>query len=283
MHHDYAITNGIRMHYVSEGEGPLVVLLHGFPEFWYAWRHQIPALAAAGYRVVAPDLRGFGETDKPLGWQQYSMTRLTADVAGLLDHLSAEKAHIVGHDWGGSTAWALAMHRPERVERLVVLNAPHPVQFMTALRTRQQLSRSRYMFAFQLPGMPERLIRRNDWAALRTSFTKGPVHPGAFTAEDIEQYVAAAEGANSLHGGFNYYRATFREGAAGLLGQPQRFDAPTLVIWGDQDRFILPELATPDPAWVPNCRVEHIADASHWVMSDAPEAVNGLLIGFLEE
>lgn len=280
MHHDYAITNGIRMHYVSEGEGPLVVLLHGFPEFWYAWRHQIPALAAAGFRVVAPDLRGFGETDKPLGWQQYTMTRLTADIAGLLDALGAEKAHIVGHDWGASLAWAFAMHRPERVDRLAIMNGPHPVRFMAALRNPRQLSRSWYMFAFQLPGLPERLMQRDHWRALRDTFTTDP-RPGAFTAEDIERYVAAAEGANGLHGGVNYYRAALREGAAGLLAQPRRIDAPTLVIWGDQDRYVLPELATPDPEWVPNCRVEHIADASHWVMSDAPEAVSRVLIGFL--
>src|SRR3954451_16988189 len=152
--------NGVRLHYVETGEGPLVVLLHGFPEFWWTWRHQIPALAAAGFRVVALDMRGYAESGKPPRWQDYRMEILAADVARLIAALGEERAHVVGHDWGAAVAWMVATLHPERVERLAILNVPHPARMERALRTSpRQLLHSWYMFFFQIPWLPERLMR----------------------------------------------------------------------------------------------------------------------------
>src|SRR5262249_22187334 len=145
------VLNGLAFHYVEAGTGPLVVLLHGFPEFWYAWRHQIPALAGAGYYVVAPDLRGYNESDKPLGVRNYRIELLVQDVVALIEHTGVRRAVVVGHDWGGVIAWQLAMDHPERVDRLVILNAPHPAAFLRELRRPTQLLRSAYMLFFQLP------------------------------------------------------------------------------------------------------------------------------------
>ena len=165
--HHQAIVNGVRLHYVEAGEGPLVVLLHGFPEFWYAWRDQIPALAAAGYRVVAPDMRGYNLSEKPPGVTSYRLEHLTADVAALIRQLGAERATVVGHDWGGAVAWQLPVFHPEVVERLAVLNAPHPGALLRELRTLEQLRRSWYIAFFQLPWLPELALRAGDAALLR--------------------------------------------------------------------------------------------------------------------
>src|SRR3954449_2631161 len=157
--HREAVVNGVRLHYVEAGAGPLVVLLHGFPEFWYSWRHQIPALAAAGFRVVAPDMRGYNRSDKPRGVRAYSGDALTGDVAKLIRACGAERAVVVGHDWGAAVAWQFAMAYPALLERLVIMNAPHPARFLRALRTWRQARKSWYMFFFQLPWLPESRFR----------------------------------------------------------------------------------------------------------------------------
>src|SRR5512132_1806324 len=158
MAHRWVDVGGLRLHCVQAGAGPLVVLLHGFPEFWYAWRHQIPALADAGYRVVAPDLPGYNTSDRPRRVRDYQPRVLAQDVAGLIVALGADSAAVAGHDWGGGLAWLLAMHHPERVQRLVILNAPHPIRFLKGLGNLRQLRRSWYILAFQLPWLPERLM-----------------------------------------------------------------------------------------------------------------------------
>src|SRR5215212_3486762 len=167
MAHRWVDVGGLRLHCVQAGTGPLVVLLHGFPEFWYAWRHQLPALADAGYRVVAPDLPGYNTSDKPPRVRDYRPRALAQEVADLIAALGADSATVAGHDWGGGLAWLLAMHHPERVQRLVVLNAPHPIRFLKGLRSPRQLRRSWYMLAFQLPWLPERLVAASDFRALR--------------------------------------------------------------------------------------------------------------------
>src|SRR5215211_551361 len=192
MAHQWVDVRGLRLHCVEVGTGPLVVLLHGFPEFWYAWRHQIPALAAAGYRVVAPDLPGYNTSDKPPRVHDYQPTVLAQEVADLILALGAGSAAVAGHDWGGVLAWLLAMHHPKRVQRLVVLNAPHPVRFLKGLHSPRQLRRSWYILAFQLPWLPERLVAARDFRALRRALGRQPTRPGAFTAQDIDRYVAAA-------------------------------------------------------------------------------------------
>jgi epoxide hydrolase 4 len=273
---------GLRLHCVEAGTGPLVVLLHGFPEFWYAWRHQLPALADAGYRVVAPDLPGYNTSDKPPRVRDYRPRVLAHDVADLIVALGAGSAAVAGHDWGGGLAWLLAMQHPERIERLIVLNAPHPIRFLKSLRSPRQLRRSWYILAFQLPWLPERLIAARDFRALRRALRQQPTRPGAFTAHDIDRYVAAAAQPGALRATINYYRAAFRANPLAQAYSLRRVDTPTLIIWGDQDRYLGPELAEPDRAWVPEVRVERIAEASHWVQADAPERVNQLMVDFLE-
>jgi pimeloyl-ACP methyl ester carboxylesterase len=160
----FASVNGIRLHYVEAGTGPLVLLLHGFPEFWGSWRHQIPALADAGFRVLAPDLRGYNLSSKPAGVESYRVAELVGDVVGLIRHAGEERATVVGHDWGGAIAWATAMRRGERIHRLIILNAPHPAAYLRELRRPGQLLRSWYVFFFQLPLLPECLVRARDYA-----------------------------------------------------------------------------------------------------------------------
>jgi pimeloyl-ACP methyl ester carboxylesterase len=282
MAHRWIDVGGLRLHCVEAGTGPLVVLLHGFPEFWYAWRHQIPALADAGYRVVAPDLRGYNTSDKPSRVRDYRPRVLVQDVADLIVALGASSAAVAGHDWGGGLAWLLAMQHPKRVERLVLLNAPHPVRFLKGLRSPRQLRRSWYILAFQLPWLPERLVAARDFQALRWIFRHQPTRPGAFTAQDIDRYVVAAAQPGALRAAINYYRAAFRANPLAQAHGLRRVDIPTLIIWGDQDRSLGRELAEPDRAWVPDVRVERIAEASHWVQADDPERVNQLMVDFLE-
>ncbi len=277
----YVDLDGVRLHCVEAGDGPLVVLLHGFPEFWYSWRYQIPALATAGFHVVAPDMRGYNLSDKPAGVSSYRWELLTRDVAGLIRARGAGRAVVVGHDWGGAVAWLFAMRYPELVERLVIMNAPHPAVFRRALRTRRQLWKSRYMLFFQLPWLPEWGIRARDFALLRRLLRREPARPDAFSPADIDRYVAAAGRPGALTGSINYYRALLRHGGRGLWRALRRIDRPVLVIWGQRDPYLEAELAEPGPAWAPQARVERLPQASHWVQLDQPEEVNRLLLDFL--
>lgn len=263
----------VRLHCALMGprDGPLVLLLHGFPECWRAWRHQLPALAAAGFRAVAPDLRGYGGSDKPRGVSSYRMEKLVADAAALIGALGRERADVVGHDWGGHIAWHLAMWNPARVRRLAVLNVPHPARMFRALRTLRQLRKSWYIFFFQLPFLPERFMSPRS---IRVAFRHMTARKGAFDEEDVEANVQAAGDRTAP---INYYRAAGR-----YRGPPLRpVEAETLLVWGEKDRWLGPDLAELDPRWVPRARIERIPSASHWVQADAPERVNELLLSFL--
>ena len=268
----------VRLHCVEAGKGPLVVLLHGFPEFWWSWRHQIPALAEAGFRVVAPDLRGYNLSDKPPGARAYGIEHLVADVAGLIRGLGEEKAHVVGHDWGGGVAYSFAMFKPEMLRKLSILNCPHPAEMMRGLRTPSQLRKSWYMFAFQLPGVPEWLFSRNDYAALRRT-----LRSAASSDADLEKYVDAARRGDRLHGGINYYRAMMRSAVRGKMLPFRKIEAPVQVIWGENDDFLGKDIARPSPRWAPDVRVEFLPRASHWVQIDEPKKVSKLLVDFLRD
>ena len=267
------------LHVTELGDGPLVLLLHGFPDCGFTWRHQLPALAAAGFHAVAPDMRGYDGSSRPKGVRPYAVRALAGDVAGLVTALGAERADVVAHDWGGGAAWTFAMLHPDRLRRLAILNAPHPVSFQRHLRSLRQLKRSWYMFAFQLPVMPEAGLARNDFASLREVFRTASVRPGAFTAEDIERHIAALRPAGALTAALNYYRAAFRSVGATAV-RARRVDHPALVLWGDQDRFLGQELADPGSDWVPNVAVRHVPDAGHWIQHDVPELVNHELVRF---
>jgi pimeloyl-ACP methyl ester carboxylesterase len=280
-HGDAEVGRGVRLHYVEAGQGPLVVLLHGFPEFWYSWRRQIPALAQAGFHVVAPDMRGYDLSDKPKSWRAYDTELLAADIAGLIRSFDEQSAYVVGHDWGAAVAYAVAMFHPDVVRRLAILNVPHASRMLEGFRTLKQLRKSWYMFFFQIPWLPEYLIARDDFAFGKRSLRADS--KGAFSDEDLERYVEAWSQPGALTGMINYYRAALRRSPRQALAQLQPIHAHTLVIWGMRDRHLGSELAEPAPEWVPNVRLERIADATHWVQHDAPERVNELLIEFLDE
>ncbi|WP_044248281.1 alpha/beta fold hydrolase [Chondromyces apiculatus] len=282
--HRYTERNGVRLHYVEAGEGPLVVLLHGFPEFWYSWRHQIPALVAAGFRVIAPDMRGYNLSDKPAGISAYTMEELTADIAALIRASGeARAAAVVGHDWGGGIAWGFAMHYPQLLDKLVILNAPHPERLLRAFGTARQLRKSWYMFFFQLPKLPELLIQRNDFELPRSFFKKDMQRPDAVSEDDLARYLEAWRQPGAFTAAINYYRAIFLPSSLRAAHNPPRVDTPTLVIWGEQDSVLGSELATPDPAAAPNVRVTYLPDAGHFVHYDRPEKVNEHLLAFLQQ
>jgi pimeloyl-ACP methyl ester carboxylesterase len=274
----YAEVNGVRLHYAEAGSGPLVVLLHGFPEFWYSWRHQINALAQAGYHVVAPDMRGYNLSSKPAGWREYGAESLAGDVAGLIRHFGVENAYVAGHDWGAAVAYFTAMEHPEVVKRLAILNVPHPARMLASFRTWRQLRKSWYMFFFQLPVIPERLLSAKDFAAAKRALRAES--PDAFTDADIERYVEAWSQPGALTTMINYYRAALRRSPRSALARLRPIDVPVLVIWGQRDSVLGSELAEPESKWVSDVRVERIPQATHWVQHDAPERVNELLTGF---
>jgi pimeloyl-ACP methyl ester carboxylesterase len=279
LRHGDAELPGVRLHYVEAGTGPLVVLLHGFPEFWFAWRAQITALAAAGYRVVAPDLRGYNTSSKPSRVSDYTAQRLAGDVRALIAERGEQQAMVVGHDWGGVVAWTTAFEHPGAVARLAILDMPHPRRMLEGLRTLRQLRRSWYVFAFQPPGLPERLIARDRWAALRAPLEQD-ARPGALSPADIDRYVQAWSQPGAATGMLNYYRAAFRRAPWRAAADIRPVTAPTLVIWGERDRHLGVELAEPHTADVP--RLERVVrlDASHWVHHDEPETVSRLLAEF---
>ena len=279
--HRFADLGDVRLHFVEAGEGPLVLLLHGFPQFWYEWRHQIPALVEAGFRVVAPDMRGYNLSDKPPGVRSYRVELLARDVERLILACGERTASVVGHDWGAIVAWIAAMRYPGYLERLAILNVPHPARFLDGLLSPMQLLRSSYVFFFQIPRLPEEVIRAGDFALLRSALGRDPVRPGALTAEDIERYIEAIARPGALTASLNYYRALLRTPGEtrALL---QRVEAPVLVIWGERDRFLSRRLAEPPRLWVPNLvGVTRLPDASHWVAEDRPLEVNTLFLDFL--
>ncbi len=273
-------TNGLRLHVVEAGPegGPPVVLLHGFPDLWYGWRRQIGPLAAAGFRVIVPDQRGYNTSDKPDGVAAYRVDALAEDVVGLLDAASLERAAIVGHDWGAVVAWWLGLAHPERVSRLGILNVPHPAVMRRHLFTSpRQIRRSWYVFFFQLPGLPERFLARDDFANLARAVRGG--RPGTCTAEDLAVYREAWRQPGALTAMVNWYRAAFRSASRRL---PRlRMGVPTLVLWGTRDRFLGREMAEPSVALCDDGRLELFETATHWLQHDEADAVNDRLVRFL--
>jgi epoxide hydrolase 4 len=281
--HERAMTvNGVRLHVVEAGvSGPLVVLLHGFPEFWYSWRHQLPELAAHR-RVLAPDLRGYNLSEKPRGIQSYDLATLCDDIAALIAASGERQADVVGHDWGGAIAWALAIRRPDVVRRLAILNAPHPGAFARDLRHPAQLRRSWYIAFFQLPRLPEWTIARNDYALLRASCAavNRARRTEVFTQDDVERFVAAFARPGAATAAINYYRALARGGQR-AISPLRRIDAPTLVLWGERDPALGVELLDGLDRYVANLDVQRFSNAGHWLNQERPEDVTRALDAFL--
>ena len=269
--------DGVQLHAVTDGpeDGPLYMLLHGFPEFWYGWRYQIPVLAAAGYRVLAPDGRGYNLSGKPSEVKAYRMEELAADVLAIADQLGYRKMRLAGHDWGAAVAWYLALRYPERIEHLTILNVPHPAVLMRRLRRDpRQMLRSWYMAYFQLPWLPEAGFRAFNYrsctqALIRTS------RPGTFSPEDLERYREAWRQPGAVTGMINWYRALFRYRPA--LGTPT-VQPPTSILWGVKDKFIGSDLAQESLGHCREGKLTFFEEATHWVQLEEPEKVSQLLI-----
>lgn len=286
--HRQTVVNDVRLHYVEAGDpdDETVVLLHGFPEFWYSWHEQIPALDDE-YHVVAPDLRGYNRSEKPPGVDAYRISELTADVVDLIGEFG-DSAHLVAHDWGGGIAWNVAARHPAVVETLSVLNAPHPGAFERELRRNgEQRRKSWYMFYFQLPGLPEWYLTRRDCAALEGVFRGGSTTPDAFTDADLERYREAFSRPGAATAALNYYRSVIREELKDHLPfvegdvAARDVDVPTLLLWGEADFALTDALTEGLDEWVSELTVRRIPEASHWVQLDAPERVNEELLAFV--
>ncbi|MGD8462892.1 MAG: alpha/beta hydrolase [Anaerolineae bacterium] len=275
--------NGLRLHAVLAGpeDGPLAVLLHGFPECWYSWRHQIAALGEAGYRVVAADQRGYNLSDKPPGVASYQIDHITADILGLIHAMGYEQATLVAHDWGGVAAWHFAMDYPQIVDRLVVMNAPHPVAFARELRNnRSQQLKSWYVAAFQLPWLPETLLALSPRATTRLFLRRTAVRPGAFSDADLEVMAAALAQPGAMPAMIHWYRAALRYPAA---RRSQVIACPTLLIWAEDDVALGLELTHGLARWVPDLQIHTIPGCGHWVQNEMPQEVNAQLLAFLAE
>lgn len=275
--HEQIKVNGIRMHIAVAGSGPLVLLLHGFPDFWRSWRHQIPALAEQ-FTVAAPDQRGYNQSDKPT-WG-YGVDVLVADVVELIAALGHERALLVGHDWGGAVAWATAIARPHRVARLAIINTPHPAVFAHHLRSNpRQMLRSAYMGLFALPWLPERLLAANDFAVLEREIRADL--GDAFDEQEWAIWKDAIARPGALTGGLNWYRAAVRQGTRGLFaGTKMRCEVPTLLLMGERDRYLGPELAAGHERFVPDLRLRRVPSAGHWVQQREPALVTAELLRF---
>jgi len=274
-------TNGINLHVAEAGpsDGPLVFLLHGFPEFWYGWRNQIAPLAASGKHVVVPDQRGYNLSDKPKGVGSYDLDHLADDIAGLADYFGQERFSIVGHDWGASVGWWMAGQHASRVRRLAALNAPHPAVWLDAMRNNPvQRRKSGYVRLFQIPYLPEFLVGVNHSKALAKGFA-GSIRPDAFTKVDLEEYRKAWARPGALTAMINYYRALLKK----PLRPPAeyRVTCPTLVIWGKRDAYAIPEVGEASVRLCIDGRIACLEQSTHWVQHDEPDRVGALLTEFL--
>ena len=282
-HHRVLTANGVPLHIVEAGaaDRPLVILLHGFPEFWFGWRELIGPLADAGYRVVAPDQRGYNLSGKPKGARAYGLDVLAADIFALADALGHERFSVVGHDWGAAVGWWMASLPAgrARLERMAILNAPHPAIWRRSMtEDAEQRRKSRYVQALRLPILPELLVRAGGYKALADAFASS-TRREAFGPAEMAAYRAAWSQPGAVSGMINWYRALFLQAlpvpAAGSLA------TPTLIVWGDRDAFAGPELAEASAALCAEARVLHLPEATHWVAHDAPDEVSAALLGFL--
>ena len=265
----------VEIEYLELGTGPLVILLHGFPDHARTWRFQMEPLAAAGFRVIAPNMRGYGNSSKPAGVSAYRASTLALDIIGLAHALGERRiALLVGHDWGGAVAWRAADNHPDVVDRLAILNSPPTKQFIKALRTWRQMKKSWYVFFFQLPWLPEFMLSRGAMRSIRSSLRHAVQRKDAFTEEDWENEKASLSTPGTLTAAINYYRAAVRSARSGHSHGP-RGDVPTLVLWGDRDRFLGTELLDGLPG---STEIIHYPSAGHWVHWDEPTEVTRELI-----
>jgi pimeloyl-ACP methyl ester carboxylesterase len=269
----------VRLHAIDAGpkEGPVLILLHGFPEYWYSWHRQIAPLAAAGFRVIVPDQRGYNQSSKPPGVNSYAMPELVSDVIAIADHLRQRQLFLAGHDWGAAVAWSVALLHPQRVSRLAILNVPHPLVMFRHLKTNwRQLRKSWYMFFFQLPWLPEKLFSRSNFHFGERSLL-GSSRTGTFSADDFARYRAAWSQPGALTGMINWYRAAFRHHTH---FPDTRVHVPTRILWGERDIFLSAEMARDSLRYCDDAELFTFAEASHWLQHEEPQLINKHLIEF---
>ena len=279
--HKYIETNGIKLHVVQQGpeEGQLVILLHGFPEFWYGWDNQISELANKGFRVWAADQRGYNLSDKPKKVSDYRMDQLSADVAGLIKASGKEKVILVGHDWGGIVAWRVAREYPELLHKLIILNAPHELAMSKQLLQHPlQILKSSYIAFFQLRGIPEKIFGISNWKAVEKALVSSS-RKGTFSEEELQNYRTAWSQPGAMRSMINWYRALVANYTSSDV--PSRVTVPTFLIWGAKDQFLGSELASKSLEFCENGRGVLLGEATHWVHHEEPERVNQLILDFI--
>jgi pimeloyl-ACP methyl ester carboxylesterase len=281
MDFQYIRANGVDLHVGLDGpiDGPLLLLLHGFPEMWYCWRNQIAHFAAAGFRVMAPDQRGYNLSEKPRSLDAYLWHELAADVIGLIDAANRDQAILVGHDWGGSVAWYAANQYPSRVQRLVLLNSPHPLVMRRHLRKSfSQKRKSWYMYFFQLPRLPEKLLSMSNWALLRRALIRSSL-PGTFQERDLAEYQKAWSQPNAVESMVAWYRAAMSRNTIKL--KRERISIPTLILWGAQDHFLDLSMAKQSLEWCDRGSLVVFQDSTHWLQEEQAAKVNEQILKFI--
>jgi epoxide hydrolase 4 len=273
--------NDVTLHYAIAGpeDGPLVILLHGFPEFWFGWRDYILPLAERGFRVVAPDQRGYNLSSKPESADAYRLDLAAADIFALASAFGRDRFHVVGHDWGAAVVWTMAGLDPKRLTSATMIQAPHPAVWLRAMREDpEQRQKSRYVQILRLPWLSEMSLKLGNFAGLARGF-RSSSRPEAFDPVTLDRYREAWSQPGALTGMLNWYRALFVDEPA--MPQPKSLKPPTLVLWGDRDDFGLPKLADDSAALCANVRVRHLPQASHWIIHDAPDVVRDALLDHL--
>jgi pimeloyl-ACP methyl ester carboxylesterase len=288
--HEYADVNGVRLHYATAGKGKLIMFVHGFPEFWYEWKNQL-AEFSRDYQAVAPDMRGYNLSSKPADVEQYQVKYMIEDIRALAEKLGHKKFTLVAHDWGGAIAWSFAIAHPEYLEKLIIINAPHPGVFQRELRDNPaQQKASQYMLMFRSP-QAEQILSANNYAALVQAVLGEGLKAGHFTAEDKKAYIEAWSQPGALTGGLNYYRAARLgppageaqkgEAATGMNMPSLVVKVPTLVIWGEKDTALLTGNLEGLDKFVPNLTIKRIPEGTHWVIHEKPALINSYIREFI--
>jgi len=286
LEHKYADLNGVRLHYVTAGHGKLIMFLHGFPEFWYEWKNQLLEFSH-DYQAVAPDMRGYNLSSRPQEVEQYRTKYLVDDIRALADYLGHHKFILVGHDWGGAVAWPFAMRYPDRLEKLIIINAPHPVIFARELRENPAQQKASQYILLHRSAEAEEILSRDNYAALVNAVLKKGLEQGYFTEEDKQEYIKAWSQPGALTGMLNYYRAAQLgsfTGDADMSADSASMviTVPTLVIWGEQDTYLLPGNLSGLDKYVTNLTIKRVPDGSHWVIHEKPALVNKYIREFIE-
>lgn len=273
--------NGISLHVVEKGEkdGKEIMFLHGFPEFWYGWIKQIDSFAEQGFRVLVPDQRGYNLSSKPQGVKAYTVEQLTADIAALITQITDRKIILVGHDLGGNIAWMMGILYPQLLEKLIIINMPHPaVMKKYLLKNPKQMLKSWYAGFFQLPFLPEKISQAFDYKILETAMVKS-AQPETFSDKDMERYKQAWNQPGALKAMINWYRAY----KYSTLDTNKEVNIPALMIWGQNEPFLHHEMVYESKNKCKEGHIEFIQDATHWVHHEKPQQVNALMYSFIHQ